>query len=236
MTMLARPTVDHEPALLVAGLFHVYLERDVRTLALKGVDLELERGTWTAVMGPSGSGKSTLLHAIAGLLDPTAGSIQAVGQDLTRLPPAERAAWRQRNVGVILQRDNLHPLLDVAENVDLPLRIEGVPRASAAARVATLLEQVGLTRLRHSRVGELSGGEAQRAAMAVALGPKPAVLLADEPTGELDDATAAGILDLIRSLIESEGSAVLTVTHDDDVAARADRIVRMRDGALAEVG
>ena len=222
--------VERDSAAIEAtGLFHIYREVEVETVALRGADLTLERGTWTSVMGPSGSGKSTLLHVMAGLLEPSGGAVMIDGQDITRLPPPERAQRRRRSIGIVLQRDNLHPLLDVAENVALPLRIDRRPASEVSSRVDELLERVGLADRRHHRTGELSGGEAQRAAVAIGLAPRPIVLLADEPTGELDEATAAGVLDLLGAA-RDKGAAILTVTHNEQVAARADRRLRMQDG------
>ena len=136
---------------------------------------------------------------------------------------------------MVLQRDNLHPLLDVAENIELPLRLEGRGRTQIRARVDQLLDEVGLADRRRHRTGQLSGGEAQRAAIAVALAPQPQVLLADEPTGELDESTAAGVLDLLATLKAREGASILTVTHNPQVAERADRRLIMRDGEILDV-
>ena len=222
------------PALKATGLYQIYREGEVETVALKGASLALEGSSWTSVMGPSGSGKSTLLHVLAGLLEPSGGSVVVDGKDVTRLPPPERAQWRRRSVGVVLQRDNLHPLLDVADNMALPLRLDGRSKKEIRSRVDELLEQVGLAGHRGHRVGQLSGGEAQRVAIAVALAPRPKVLLADEPTGELDEGTASAILDLLDELRATEGAAVMTVTHNPQVAERADRRVTMRDGVLIE--
>jgi ABC-type lipoprotein export system ATPase subunit len=222
--------VQADPVIEAKGLYHIYREAEVETVALRGADLALARATWTSVMGPSGSGKSTLVHVLAGLLEPSGGAVMMDGQDLTRLPPPERARWRRSRIGILLQRDNLHPLLDVAENVALPLRIDGRSGSEVPARVAELLEQVGLADRRHHRVGELSGGEAQRVAIAVALAPRPLLLLADEPTGELDEVTAAGVLDLLATARAEGGTTILTVTHNAQVAERADRRVTMRDG------
>jgi ABC-type lipoprotein export system ATPase subunit len=215
-------------------LFHIYREGEVRTVALRGTDVSLDAGTWTAIMGPSGSGKTTLLHALAGIIEPSAGSVSVQGEDVTRLSLEERARWRRQKVGVVLQRDSLHPLLDVAANVELPLRLDGRRPDAIVTRVTELLELVGLSDRRSYRVRQLSGGEAQRAALAVALAVGPSVLLADEPTGELDEATASGILDLTDELVRSAGTAVLTVTHSRQVAARADRRLTMRDGVLID--
>jgi len=174
------------------GLYHIYREAELETVALRGADLTLERNSWTSVMGPSGSGKSTLVHVMSGLLEPNGGSVMIEGEDLTRLSGNERAKRRRRRIGVVLQRDNLHPLFDVAGNVALPLRLDGRPQAEASDRAERLLDAVGLAERRRHAVAQLSGGEAQRAAIAVALAPRPKVLLADELTGELDDATSGG--------------------------------------------
>ena len=222
------------PAVEARGVYHIYRGRDVETVALRGADLTLERASWASVMGPSGSGKSTLIAILAGLVEPTAGSVVVDGTDLTRLPPAARARWRRRRVGIMLQRDNLHPLLNVEDNIALSLRLAGCSRNQLLARVGQLLAQIGLEGRRRHRVGELSGGEAQRVALAVALGPRPQVLLADEPTGELDEATASAILDLLSALRVEEGAAILTVTHNPQVAERADRQLTMRDGMVID--
>jgi len=222
------------PAVQAKGLYHIYREREVETVALRGAELVCEPGSWTSVMGPSGSGKSTLLHVVAGLLEPSGGSVVIVGEDLTRLPPTERARLRRRHIGVVLQRDNLHPLLDAAGNIALPLRLDGWPRRRVRDRVGQLLASVGLLERRRARAGQLSGGEAQRVAIAVALAARPRLLLADEPTGELDEATAATVLDLLQALRASQGAALLTVTHNPQVAERADRRLTMRDGLVAD--
>jgi putative ABC transport system ATP-binding protein len=223
-----------DPVIEARGLYHIYREADVETIALRGAGLVLEPATWTSIMGPSGSGKSTLVYVLAGLVEPTGGSVVVDGQDITRLPPPDRARWRRQRVGVVLQRDNLHPLLDVADNIELPLRLEGRPRREIRKRVDELLDEVGLVDRRRHRGGQLSGGEAQRAAIAVALAPEPQVLLADEPTGELDEATASGVLDLLGSLRTREGASVLTVTHNPQVAERADHRLTMRDGEVLD--
>jgi putative ABC transport system ATP-binding protein len=222
------------PVMEARGLYHIYRGREVETVALRGAGLALERASWTSVMGPSGSGKSTLVSILAGLVEPTAGSVVVDGQDLTRLSPPQRARWRRRRVGIMLQRDNLHPLLNVADNIALPLRLVGQSRGEIQARVGQLLEQIGLEGRRRHRIHELSGGETQRVALAVALGPRPQVLLADEPTGELDEATAAAVLDLLTALRAEESAAILTVTHNPRVAERADRRLTMRDGMLTD--
>ena len=216
------------------GLYHIYREAELETVALRGAELTLAEGSWTSLMGPSGSGKSTLVHVMAGLLEPSGGSVMIDGQDITRLPPAERTKMRRRLIGLVLQRDNLHPLLDAAGNVALPLRLDGRSRREAGSDVSRLLEQVGLLDMRHRGDGELSGGEAQRVAIAVALAGQPRVLIADEPTGELDEETAAGVLDLLDLARVREGTALLTVTHNPQVAERAGRRLIMRDGQVTD--
>jgi ABC-type lipoprotein export system ATPase subunit len=223
------------PAVEARGLYQIYREAEVETVALRGAELVLEPGSWTSLMGPSGSGKSTLIHVLAGLLEPSGGSVMIDGEDITRLPPPERARRRRRTIGLVLQRDNLHPLLDVAGNVALPLRLDGRASRDVRARVDELLEQVGLAERRHHRVSQLSGGEGQRVAIAIAVAPRPRLLLTDEPTGELDENTAAGVLDLVDEL-RKEGTAVLTVTHNRQVAERADRRLTMRDGEVIDAG
>jgi ABC-type lipoprotein export system ATPase subunit len=221
------------PAIEAHGLYHIYREAEVETVALRGAELTLDAGSWTSLMGPSGSGKSTLIHVLSGLLEPSGGSVMIEGQDITRLPPPERARKRRRTIGIVLQRDNLHPLLDVADNIALPLRLDGLPAHEVRARVDELLRRVGLADRRRHRVAQLSGGEAQRVAFGVAVAAKPRVLFADEPTGELDEATAAGVLDLLDE-IRREDTAVLTVTHNPLVAERADRRLAMRDGEVID--
>src|SRR5262249_26265001 len=186
------------------------------------------------VRGRRGGARGALLSVRAALVGPPAGWVVVAGEDLPRLPPPQRARWRRRRVGIILQRDNLHPLLDVADNIALPLRLVGQSRGEIQARVGQLLEQIGLQGRRRHRIHELSGGEAQRVALAVALGPRPQVLLADEPTGELDEATADAVLDLLTALRAEERAAILTVTHNPRVAERADRRLTMRDGMLTD--
>lgn len=218
-------------ALTARGLYHIYRDREAETVALRGAELDLAEGSWTSLIGPSGSGKSTLVHVLAGLLEPSGGSVMIDGEDLTRLSPPERARRRRRSIGLVLQRDNLHPLLDVADNVALPLRLDGRPPSEIRARVEALLRRVQLLEHRTGRGGRLSGGEAQRAAIAVAVAPRPRVLLADEPTGELDETTTEEVLSLLDEL-RRDGTAILTVTHDPEVAAQADRQLTMRDGEV----
>jgi len=214
------------------GLYYIYRERDVETVALRGAEIILEAGSWTSVMGPSGSGKSTLVHVLAGLLEASGGSVLIEGDDITRLPPDERAQRRRRHIGVVLQRDNLHPLLNVRSNIALALHLDSRPAAEVRARVTELLGEIGLADRGRQSARQLSGGEAQRVAIAAAVAARPAVLLADELTGELDEATTGDMLDLLNTVQHQEGTAILTVTHNPLVAARADRRLVMRDGLV----
>lgn len=220
-------------AIEARGLYQIFRDRETEaeTVALRGAELVLHAGSWASLMGPSGSGKSTLINVLAGLMEPSGGSVVIDGEDITRLSPRERAKRRRRSIGLVLQRDNLHPLLDVAGNVGLPLRLDDWPRSEVRARVDEVLATVGLSDRRRHRLPQLSGGEAQRAAIALAVASRPRVLFTDEPTGELDEATAESVLDLLDSL-RGEGTAVLTVTHNQRVAERADRRLVMRDGEV----
>ena len=214
------------------GLYHIYREREVETVALRGADIQLTPGRWTSLMGPSGSGKSTLVHILGGLLEPAGGSVMVGNQDITRLSSEDRARLRRDLVSIVLQRDNLHPLLDVAGNVALAMRLDGRPRGEIDARVRELLTRFGLEGQSRQRATTLSGGEAQRVAIAAAIAVRPPVLLADELTGELDPGSTEAVLDLLAETCRSENTAILTVTHNPLVAARADEHLIMRDGEV----
>ena len=216
------------------GLYHIYREREVETVALRGAEIRLDAGSWTSVMGPSGSGKSTLVHVLGGLIEPSGGSVSVDGENLTQMTAADRAVWRRRRIGIVLHRDNLHPMLTAADNVSLPLRLDGRPRVETRARAEELLAHVGLADRGNDLPRRLSGGESQRVAIATALSARPAVLLADELTGELDEASTASVLDILEQLRGEEGMALLTVTHNPAVAARADRRLVMRDGLVVD--
>ena len=199
---------------------------------LRGIDLTVEAGEFVAVMGPSGSGKSTLLNLIAGLDAPGRGSIHFAGQELTSLTDDERALLRRRRIGVVFQNFQLLDMLTAEENVALPLVIAGQPRREARRRAALTLDVLGLERRRGSRPGELSGGEQQRVAVARALVIEPCLLLADEPTGNLDSTSSAGMLRLFRDLADRRRHAIVLVTHDPRQAAVADRVVSLLDGRI----
>jgi putative ABC transport system ATP-binding protein len=211
-------------------LYRFFHAGDDETLALRGVSLTVGEGEVVAVTGPSGSGKSTLLHCLAGLDEPDGGVVRIRGERLTRRSEEQRARHRARAIGVLFQSGNLAGHLSVTDNMALAQRLGG--GHTGAAWRGEVLEHCALTARAHARPSQLSGGELARAGLAVALANDPAVILADEPTGELDDATAERIVGLLRARAQA-GGAVLIVTHAPAVAAAADREVRLRDGEVA---
>jgi len=215
--------------LQAASLYRFFHAGDDETLALRGVSLELDRGEMVAVTGPSGSGKSTLLACLAGLDEPDGGTVRIEGERLNRRPEEERARVRARGIGVLYQQTNLVGHLSIADNVALAQRLGG--GETGPSWRDEVLERCGIGHRAHARPSRLSGGELVRAGLAVALANDPAVILADEPTGELDDATAARVLDLLRERAD-DGATVLVATHDPDVAAATDRAIRLRDGRV----
>jgi putative ABC transport system ATP-binding protein len=201
--------------------------------ALRNVSLGIAPGEYLGVVGPSGCGKSTLLHVLGCVDVPTSGEVRFQGREVGSLPDAERSRLRLREIGFVFQRFFLLPMLTAFENVELPQAEAGVGRAERRARAGELLEYVGLGKRAGHRPAELSGGEMQRVAIARALANRPQLLLADEPTGELDQATGEQIVALLDQL-HAHGTAVVVVTHDPAVASRAHRLVRMRDGEIVE--
>lgn len=204
--------------------------------AVDAIDLEVEPGEFVAIEGPSGSGKSTLLGLLAGIDRADAGSVTVLGHDLARLSPTERARLRRSAMGVVFQAFGLVGSLSAADNVALPLALEGVPAAARRARAEAALGQVGLDGFGGARIDELSGGERQRVGVARAIVANPTLILADEPAGSLDDENAADVLDLLEQASRVGGASLVLVTHDPQSAARADRRVRMRDGRLTSEG
>jgi putative ABC transport system ATP-binding protein len=203
--------------------------------ALRGVDLVVDRGERVAVIGPSGCGKSSLLNVLAGIDAPTSGSVTLLGEPLYRLKETARSALRLNRLGFIFQRFHLLAVLTAAENVELPMAEAGVPRAARRQRALELLDYVGLAGRAGHRPPHLSGGEQQRVAIARALANRPELLFADEPTGELDRRTGAGIIQLFERL-NADGTTLVVVTHDPGVAEGAGRVVEMADGRVVRDG
>jgi putative ABC transport system ATP-binding protein len=220
------------PLLLAEGVRKVYRTGEVEVTALRGLDLEVRAGELVAVMGPSGSGKTTLLNCLSGLDDIDAGRVLIGGRDLFAMSDADRTEHRARSMGFVFQSFNLIPVFTTVENIELPLLLVGTDRREARERAMAMLARVGLTGRDRHRPNELSGGEQQRVTIARALVARPAIVWADEPTGNLDTAMAAQVMDLLRQLNAEEGQTIVLVTHDPAIGAAAHRLVRMRDGRL----
>jgi putative ABC transport system ATP-binding protein len=228
-------TVDDLPVVEGRELTKVYRMEGVEVRALDGIDIRVGHGDSLAIMGPSGSGKSTLLGLLGGLDRPTSGSLAFEGRDVARLDDDELARVRNQVIGFVFQNFQLLPRTSALGNVGLPLVYRGLPRAERRRRATEALQAVGLGQRLQHRPSQLSGGEQQRVAIARALAAEPAMLLADEPTGNLDSRSGDEVLELLARLRAERGVAVVVVTHDAGVAQRFDRTVRMRDGRLEGV-
>ena len=213
-------------------LFKIYKTDDLEVVALRGLDLRVAPGEMMAIVGASGSGKSTFLNILAGLDTPSAGRISVGDRDLLRMSDDDLVDYRRREVGFIWQQTgrNLIPYLSAQQNIEAPMILEGVKRKLAKSRARELLAAVGLGDQHKRKPNELSGGEQQRVAIGVALSNQPPLLLADEPTGELDSATADEVFEVLRSINRATGVTVVIVTHDREITSRVDRVVAMRDG------
>ena len=230
------PALAGDEALIVCdNLVKIYKVADLEVVALQGLDLLVERGEFIALVGASGSGKSTLLNILGGLDVPSAGRATVAGHHLGEMDAKERTSYRRRVIGFVWQQSarNLLPYLTAAENVELPMLLEGVSPGERQQRATELLELVGLGERGDHRPDRLSGGEQQRVSIAVAIANRPAVLFADEPTGELDSDTAQQIFDLLRSVNNELGVTIVVVTHDPLVSERVSRTIAIRDGRTA---
>lgn len=225
-------TEPHRPIVEIQGLAKTYRRGGQVVPVLENLDLDIAEGDFLALMGPSGSGKSTLLNLIAGIDKPDRGSLRVAGVDITRLGEADLAVWRSRHVGFIFQFYNLMPVLDARENVELPLLLTDLSRRARRERAELALSMVGLADRMDHVPSELSGGQQQRVAIARAIVSDPTLLVADEPTGDLDRVSAGEILDLMGRLNSEMGKTIVMVTHDQRAAARAHSRVNLEKGAL----
>lgn len=218
------------PVLQLDGVTKNYRRGDEQVRVLTDFDFSLDAGEFVVVTGPSGAGKSTLLHIAGGLDAPDNGTVAVAGQDMWAMSTGARAAFRRRNLGFVFQFFNLVPMLTAVENVSLPLVLDGMAARSADALAQELLERVGLSDRARHRPAELSGGQMQRVAVARALVARPSIVLADEPTGNLDSHSSTEVLDLLRSLSDEDGAAVVMATHDQAAARYGSRQLRLVDG------
>ncbi len=212
------------------SLRKIYGAGDTEVRALDGVDLSVERGEFVAVVGTSGSGKSTLLHMLGGLDRPTSGSVTVDGQEIFSLKDEALTIFRRRKVGFIFQNYNLVPVLSVYENIVLPIQLDG--RKPDTAYVDQIVETLGLEKKLQNLPGQLSGGQQQRVAIARALAAKPAIVLADEPTGNLDSKTSQDVMGLLKITSEKFAQTIVMITHNEEIAQLADRIIRIEDGTI----
>ena len=231
------PSTGPSPAsalILARGLTKTYLRGQERVEALRGIDLEVQPGSFVIVMGPSGGGKSTLLHLLGGIDRPSAGTLRVAGLDLESASEDMLTRFRREHIGFVFQFYNLLPSIDALENTLLPLVARGVPRRAALLTAAGLLAQVGLEGRQRHKPGQLSGGEQQRVAVARAVAANPGLVLADEPTGDLDAAAAESVMALMRGFNRRLGTTFIVATHNDRLTAPGDRLVELRGGLLRE--
>ena len=217
-----------------SGLTRVFGEGDTSVTALGGVDIEIEADEFTAIIGPSGSGKTTLLHLLGGLDNPTSGQVELSGTNIAAMSGNELSDFRRDHIGFIFQAYNLIPVLSAEENIEYIMLLQGVPASERHARTLEMLHKVGLDGLGDRRPAQLSGGQQQRVAVARAMASEPDIILADEPTANLDSRTGAALLDLMRELNEEQGMTFVFSTHDQMIMDRARRLLILRDGVIEQ--
>lgn len=216
------------------NLKKIYGKGETEVHALDGVDLSVEKGEFVAIVGTSGSGKSTLLHMLGGLDRPTSGSVTVDGRELSQLKDEELTVFRRRKIGFVFQNYNLVPVLSVYENIVLPIQLDG--NREDEAYVKKIIETLGLEKKLNNLPNNLSGGQQQRVAIARALAAKPAIILADEPTGNLDSSTSQDVMGLLKVTSERFAQTIVMITHNEEIAQMADRIIRIEDGHIAVRG
>jgi len=229
---MSRHSLGEDSMVHVSQLGRTYGSGDSAVHALSDITFDVPRGSIVALVGRSGSGKTTLLNCIGGLDQPTSGTVVVDGTDVTALGEAGRAELRRDRIAFVFQTFGLMPLLSAEENVGLPMRLRGASHEQRRERVAHLLDLVGLTAHAEQRPGEMSGGQQQRVAIARALANSPRLLIADEPTGQLDAETGAAVMQLLRSVVQTEGATAIISTHDPSLQAMADGVIRLADGVI----
>ncbi len=229
-----QPVVQKHGSSLIElqGVSKVYGSNAVKVLAVDNVDLKIKAGEFTAIVGPSGSGKSTLLNLVSGLDVPTSGKVILAGKPIEHMSRNELSDFRRDNVGFIFQSFNLIPVLSAAENIEYIMLLQGVNESERRARTAEILKRVGLDTLANRRPHEISGGQQQRVAVARAMVSKPKLILADEPTANLDSKTGIGLLEMMRTLNEKDGMTFVFSTHDENIMDRAKRLIVLKDGKI----
>ncbi len=216
------------------NLKKIYGKGETEVYALDGVDLSVEKGEFVAIVGTSGSGKSTLLHMLGGLDRPTGGSVTVDGRELSKLKDEELTVFRRRKIGFVFQNYNLVPVLSVYENIVLPIQLDG--NREDGAYIKKIIQTLGLEKKLNNLPNNLSGGQQQRVAIARALAAKPAIILADEPTGNLDSSTSQDVMGLLKVTSERFSQTIVMITHNEEIAQMADRIIRIEDGRIAVRG
>ena len=224
------PEPSSQPIVRIRDLFKIYRQGDIDVTALNGVSLDIAPGEFVVLMGPSGSGKSTLLHILAGIDTASRGTVEVQGVNVAGLNESELADWRNQNVGFVFQSFNLIPVLTAFENVELPLLLTALSKAERRRQVETSLELVGLADRGHHRPDQMSGGQQQRVAIARAIATDPTLIIADEPTGNLDSKSAADVLGILQSLARDAGKTVVMVTHDPKAAGFGTRSLHLEKG------